>query len=446
MRISLPNSTEFAKVFESALGNALEVEASGLVTDSREVQKGDMYIAIPGKRVDGHSFLTEVFEKGAVSALVNHVNTNIDGKQILVDDPVKAIGRVSTLWRSQFDVPVIGITGSNGKTSTKELLKHILSAKFDIHATEGNYNTSIGLPLTLLQLTSFHGASILEMGANQPGDIEELCQIGKPTHGVITNISPAHLEGFGTIEAVAETKGALFQSLLKGTAFVNVTDQRVTQLQTAGNNISYGLTPDCDYPADLHHEKDGTITLTIDAEEVPTKSINLTFAKNVIACTAIARELDLEWDAIKDRIATFLPPKGRCEVINNGTFTIIDDTYNANLESTVAAIEYLKAFSGNGQRIFVFGDMFELGDSSIEQHQAIGQKCDEAELSAVLTVGSETIATDGAIRKTNFHQHFESKDDLLKSFNEIVRESDKVLVKGSRGMKMETIVEAMLDN
>jgi UDP-N-acetylmuramoyl-tripeptide--D-alanyl-D-alanine ligase len=272
------------------------------------------------------------------------------------------------------------------------------------------------------------------MGANQPGDIEELCQIGKPTHGVITNISPAHLEGFGTIEAVAETKGALFQSLLKGTAFVNVTDQRVTQLQTAGNNISYGLTPDCDYPADLHHEKDGTITLTIDAEEVPTKSINLTFAKNVIACTAIARELDLEWDAIKDRIATFLPPKGRCEVINNGTFTIIDDTYNANLESTVAAIEYLKAFSGNGQRIFVFGDMFELGDSSIEQHQAIGQKCDEAELSAVLTVGSETIATDGAIRKTNFHQHFESKDDLLKSFNEIVR------------MKMETIVEAMLDN
>ena len=196
MRISLPNSTEFAKVFESALGNALEVEASGLVTDSREVQKGDMYIAIPGKRVDGHSFLTEVFEKGAVSALVNHVNTNIDGKQILVDDPVKAIGKVSTVWRSQFDVPVIGITGSNGKTSTKELLKHILSAKFDIHATEGNYNTSIGLPLTLLQLTSFHGASILEMGANQPGDIEKLCQIGKPTHGVITNISPAHLEGF----------------------------------------------------------------------------------------------------------------------------------------------------------------------------------------------------------------------------------------------------------
>ena len=129
MRISLPNSTEFAKVFESALGKTLEVEASGVATDSREVQKGDMYIAIPGKRVDGHSFLTEVFEKGAVSALVNHVNTNIDGKQILVDDPVKAIGKVSTVWRSQFDIPVIGITGSNVKTTTKELIYNILSIK-----------------------------------------------------------------------------------------------------------------------------------------------------------------------------------------------------------------------------------------------------------------------------------------------------------------------------
>ena len=444
MRISLPNPTQFSKTFESALGKPLNIELTGIATDSREVQKGDLYIAISGDRVDGHLFLKEVFDKGAGAALVSESFNQIKGYQILVNDTISAIGKVSTLWREQFDFPIIGITGSNGKTSTKELLKHILSAKFDVHATEGNYNTSIGLPLTLLQLTSFHGASILEMGANQSGDIKELCKIANPTHGLITNVAPAHLEGFGTIENVAKTKGALFESLSNGVSFVNITDNQVSKLKTYGDKVTFGLTPDCDYPADLHHEEDSTITLTINTREVPTNSTNLSFAKNIIATSAIAQELGLEWDAIIDRVQTFIPPKGRCEVKNNGVITIIDDTYNANLESTIAAIDYLKAFSGNGQRIFVFGDMLELGDSSIEQHKTIGEKCNDSEISAVLTVGKETIATDGALL-IDFHRHFNHKDDLLESLNEIIKEGDKVLVKGSRGMKMETIVEALLN-
>ena len=282
------------------------------------------------------------------------------------------------------------------------------------------------------------------MGANQSGDIKELCKIANPTHGLITNVAPAHLEGFGTIENVAKTKGALFESLSKGVSFVNITDNQVSKLKTYGDKVTFGLTPDCDYPADLHHEEDSTITLTINTREVPTNSTNLSFAKNVIATSAIAQELGLEWDAIIDRVQTFIPPKGRCEVKNNGVITIIDDTYNANLESTIAAIDYLKAFSGNGQRIFVFGDMLELGDSSIEQHKTIGEKCNDSEISAVLTVGKETIATDGALL-IDFHRHFNHKDDLLESLNEIIKEGDKVLVKGSRGMKMETIVEALLN-
>lgn len=446
MRIDLPNSTQFSKIFERALSRPIFSEVTGVVTDSREVQKGDLYIAIPGERVDGHSFLKNSFEAGAAAALVNRVNDDLKGEQILVNDPVKAIGEVSTAWRDQFDLPVIGITGSNGKTSTKELLKHILSAKFDIHATEGNFNTSIGLPLTLLQLTSFHGASILEMGANQPGDIEELCQIGKPTHGLITNIAPAHLEGFGTIEAVTKTKGAMFECLSNGVAFVNTADQRVIELPIKGDSIRFGLSPDCDYPADIHHEDDGTITLTIDSVEVPTNSVNLSFVKNVIACSAIARELGLSWEAIIDRISTFQPPKGRCEVKNNGSIIIIDDTYNANLESAIAAIDYLKAFSGNGQRIFVFGDMFELGDSSIDQHKAVGEKCNEAALSAVYTVGTETIATNGAILDVAYNEHFDNKDALVDALKDNIQDGDKVLVKGSRGMQMETIVEALLAN
>ena len=444
MRINLPHPNKFAKIWEEVTGVALNKTVRGIVTDSREVRPGDLYIAISGDRVDGHTFIKDVFEKGAVCALVNSEIENADEQLIKVNNSVSTIGKVAKAWRNQFDIPVMGITGSNGKTSTKELLKHMLSAQFNIHATEGNFNTSIGLPLTLLRLTKENTISLLEMGANQPGDIAQLCEIAQPTHGVITNIAPAHLEGFGTIEAVAKTKGELFACLSKGVSFINAADYRVGALEILGDSISFGLTPECDYPADIHHEKDGTITLTVDAEEIPTHSVNLTFAKNVIACAAIARTLGLSWGEIRENVASFQPPKGRCEVKNNGMITIIDDTYNANLESTVAAIDYLKAFSGNGQRIFVFGDMFELGDLSQDQHRRVGEKCNEAELSAVFTVGEETVTTDAIITYSELHKHFDNKDDLLTSLKSIVKDGDKVLVKGSRGMKMETIVEAML--
>ena len=444
MRINLPHPNKFAKIWEEVTDVALNKTVKGIVTDSREVRPGDLYIAISGDRVDGHTFIKDVFEKGAVCALVNSEIENADEQLIKVNNSVSTIGKVSKAWRNQFDIPVMGITGSNGKTSTKELLKHMLSAQFNIHATEGNFNTSIGLPLTLLRLTKENTISLLEMGANQPGDIAQLCEIAQPTHGVITNIAPAHLEGFGTIEAVAKTKGELFACLSKGVSFINAADYRVGALEILGDSISFGLTPECDYPADIHHEKDGTITLTVDAEEIPTHSLNLTFAKNVIACVAISRTLGLSWGEIRENVASFQPPKGRCEVKNNGMITIIDDTYNANLESTVAAIDYLKAFSGNGQRIFVFGDMFELGDLSQDQHRRVGEKCNEAELSAVFTVGEETVTTDAIITYSELHKHFDNKDDLLTSLKSIVKDGDKVLVKGSRGMKMETIVEAML--
>ena len=444
MRINLPHPNTFAKIWEEVTGVALNKTVRGIVTDSREVRPGDLYIAISGDRVDGHTFIKDVFEKGAVCALVNSEIENADEQLIKVNNSVSTIGKVAKAWRNQFDIPVMGITGSNGKTSTKELLKHMLSAQFNIHATEGNFNTSIGLPLTLLRLTKENTISLLEMGANQPGDIAQLCEIAQPTHGVITNIAPAHLEGFGTIEAVAKTKGELFACLAKGVSFINSADYRVGALGILGDAISFGLTPECDYPADIHHEKNGTITLTVDAEEIPTHSVNLTFAKNVIACVAISRTLGLSWGEIRENVASFQPPKGRCEVKNNGMITIIDDTYNANLESTVAAIDYLKAFSGNGQRIFVFGDMFELGDLSQDQHRRVGEKCNEAELSAVFTVGEETVTTDAIITYSELHKHFDNKDDLLTSLKSIVKDGDKVLVKGSRGMKMETIVEAML--
>tara|TARA_B100000401_G_scaffold219074_1_gene147961 strand:- start:3 stop:1343 length:1341 start_codon:yes stop_codon:yes gene_type:complete len=446
MRINLPNSKTFSKIFNESTGIKISESIKGIATDSREIQSGDLYIAIKGEKVDGHSFLNQVFENGALAALVSDINDQVHGNQIQVRDTIESIGKIATEWRRQFNIPIIGITGSNGKTSTKELLRHILSSKFDIHATEGNYNTSIGLPLTLLQLNAFHGASILEMGANRAGDIEILAKIANPNFGLITNIAPAHLEGFGSIEAVAKTKAAIFENLGNGIAFVNAADRRVKEIALKVDSISFGLNPDCDYPADLHYEEDGTITLTINTEEIPTLSSNLSFAKNIIACCAIARELDVEWEAIKDRVSTFSPPKGRCEVKNNGSYIIIDDTYNANLESTLAAIDYLSAFSGQGKKVFIFGDMLELGDVSREQHIAIGKKCDEMELSAVLTYGKETIATSESIKKVKINQHFDSKEELIDFLQKIIKSNDKILIKGSRGMRMETIIQGIMEN
>ena len=446
MRVNIPNSKTFSKIFNESTGIKISESIKGIATDSREIQSGDLYIAIKGEKVDGHSFLNQVFENGALAALVSDINDQVHGNQIQVRDTIKSIGKIATEWRRQFNIPIIGITGSNGKTSTKELLRHILSSKFDIHATEGNYNTSIGLPLTLLQLNAFHGASILEMGANRAGDIEKLAKIANPNFGLITNIAPAHLEGFGSIEAVAKTKAAIFENLGNGIAFVNAADRRVKEIALKGDSISFGLNPDCDYPADLHYEEDGTITLTINTEEIPTLSSNLSFAKNIIACCAIARELDVEWEAIKDRVSTFSPPKGRCEVKNNGSYIIIDDTYNANLESTLAAIDYLSAFSGQGKKVFIFGDMLELGDVSREQHIAIGKKCDEMELSAVLTYGKETIATSKSIKKVKINQHFDSKEELIDFLQKIITSNDKILIKGSRGMRMETIIQGIMEN
>ena len=444
MRIDLPNPDKFKHIFDMTLDKSLSEKVDGISTDSRDIKEGDLYLAISGEKVDGHSFLEEVFAKGASTALVNKSIDNFKGKLIKVDDPVYAIGKIAKTWRDQFQIPVIGITGSNGKTSTKELLKYILSAKYDIHATEGNYNTSIGLPLTLLRLTEYHGVSILEMGANQPGDIEKLCKIAYPTHGLITNIAPAHLEGFGDIQTVANTKGELFKFLSNGLSFINAADNRVNDLETYGYTITFGLTSNCDYPTDLHHNNDGSIILTIDAEEIKTNSINLSFAKNVIACSTIARELGLSWEAIKDRILTSQPPKGRCEIKTNGQITVIDDTYNANVDSTIAAIDYLKAFSGNGKRIFVFGDMLELGASSEDQHRIIGKKCQKEELSVVFTIGNETIVAHEEINNSILHKHFEQKESLLSNLNEIISEGDKILVKGSRGMRMEEIVEQII--
>lgn len=445
MRITLQHPELFSTVFESVTGQKLQRPVSGITTDSRKVKIGDLYIALVGDRVDGHAYLSSAYDSGASAALVSSVNNSIEIQQIEVESPLKTIGLIANGWRNQFNIPVVGITGSNGKTSTKELLVHVLKNSHNVHATEGNFNTMLGLPLTLLQLDDSHTISILEMGASEPGEIEALCTIAQPTHGVITNIAPAHLEGFGSIETIAFEKGALFRALESGIAFVNQTDDRIVKMEPSGEVVTFGLTPDCDFPADIHHETDGSLTLILDAHEIPTGSQNLSFIKNSIAVTAMSITLGVDWDEVISQIQSFSPPLGRCQVKQFNDITVIDDTYNANLISSLAALDYLKAFAGNGRRIFVFGDMFELGSTSHEQHEKVGEKCSELELDCVFTIGENTVHTDAAIHSNVDHSHFDSSEELIQSLKQNLLSGDKILFKGSRGMAMEKIIEGVFN-
>ncbi len=440
MRISLPQPELFAEVFQAVTGQHLDNKVTGIATDNRHVLPGDMFIALKGEQVDGHTFVSQAVEAGATTLLVENGNQEFEFAQsIIVGNAIITIGEIAQKWRQRFSIPVIGITGTNGKTTTKELLRHVLSSSYNVHATEGNFNTSIGLPLCLLTLTETHTASILEMGANQSGDISYLCDIAQPTHGLITNIAPAHLEGFGSIDAIAQEKGELFLSLSDGISFVNDSDSRIVDLPIVGEEIHFGFTPNCDFAADLIVEDDQSVTVNINTVDVLTYSRNKTLAKNILAVASIAVTLGVDWEVIQSQIASYTPTNGRCVVKQIGDITIIDDTYNANVTSTKESIDFLSSFD-SGKQIFIFGDMLELGDESSDLHSQIGNYCTQKQLDVVLTAGKWTTYTHEAVNNRIIKFHSDTKEGLIPTMSDIVKPGDIVLFKGSRGMAMETLI------
>jgi UDP-N-acetylmuramoyl-tripeptide--D-alanyl-D-alanine ligase len=258
-------------------------------------------------------------------------------------------------------------------------------------------------------------------------------------------VSSAHLEGFGNIDNIIKTKGALFEALKNGVSFVNYADDKVKNAHKLGKKITYGLNEICDFPADIHHDEDGSIILTIDSQEIHTQSQNLSFAKNIIAVASIAITLGIKWNHFQERILSYQPPKGRCEVSKYDKITVIDDTYNSNLESCSAAIDYLKAFSGKGRKIVVLGDMLELGKASEEQHIALGYKCSSSNLDAIFTLGENAFFIKKSITGIQKNHHFEVRQDLIDSLKLELKDNDTILFKGSRGMKMEKIIEGVFE-
>ena len=442
MRIDIVHPKIFSRFFYNTTKTRLKSNIKGISTDTREIFEDDLFIAIKGNDFDGNNFIRKASELGASAALVSTISNQTKIQQIKVKNPVDTLIRIATLWRQQFKIPVIAITGSNGKTSTKELLYHLLSDSYKVHATNKNFNTSLGLSLTLLELNEFHEISILELGSSKPGEIKALCEISDPTHGLITNIAPAHYINFGSIQNIVNEKIELFNYLKDGTCFLNVSDKELSKVHIKGKKVTFGIDVNCDFKGITSLNNDGTFNLTI-AKSITLKRLrNSSFIKNIISTSAVALTIGLKESMIKSKVDSFQTPKGRCQISKINGITIIDDTYNANLNSSIAALDYLNTFSDGGRRLFVFGDMLELGKKSIKQHELIGEKCLNLNLDYLFTIGKHSSHTFKSFNSIN-KKHFLNPNDLIFSLKRFIRKNDKILFKGSRGMRMENIINGV---
>ena len=425
-------------------------EITGIATDSRTVALGDLFVALRGPTFDGHDFIPEVAAKGALAVLCDHLLAEQSLPQIVVADTLRALGDLAAFWRRRFQLPVAAITGSSGKTTTKEMLAAILAINAPGLKTTGNFNNLIGLPLTLFQLSAAHQWAVVEMGMSERGEIARLTEIAAPTVGVITNVAPAHLLTMKSLGAIARAKGELFATLHSGAlAVINLDDERVAAIPVANGvqRRTYGLAATAEVRAEKLRPEGATVRFDLHAAG-ETRSIRLPVAgrhnvSNALAAAAAALGMGRTLDDIVLGLETFSPARGRMEthLLSDG-IVLIEDTYNANPLSVKAALIALDEMGGSGERIAVLGDMLELGESSAELHREIGKfaagHCDRLFLVGPESAEIATGARDAgmtATRVCHCASHTEATQALLQS----ARPGDRILVKGSRGMKMELI-------
>ena len=414
----------------------------GITTDSREVIPGCMFAALEGETFDGHDYVEQAKALGASALLVSR-DVETDLPALLVDDVLAALGKLAAAWRLQCPARVVGITGSNGKTTVKEMVASILRLNGSVLATTGNYNNELGLPLTLFQLDHAHDFAVLEMGASKPGDIAYLGNIAKPDVGVITNIGPAHLEGFGTLEGVARAKGEIYSALPSdGTAVMNLAEpwfETWQALNRASNVIFFNGDSDDSIRARqsgdqwVVHTPKGEFELHID---LPGRH-NIS---NALAATAVCMALDIPLDDISKGLQAVPPVPGRLNLLKaTSGWMVIDDTYNANPASLRAALEVLN--SQRGEHWLVLGDMKELGDDSLKMHAEMGDTARVLGVNRLFALGDASVATVDAFGDAGLH--FDDREQLIAALLAQLKPGVSCLVKGSRSMGMEQVVQAI---
>lgn len=445
------------------LGAHLEFPQSGIPAtsfsiDTRTLQPGDVFVALPGTQGDGHQFLQSAFEKGAAGAIVKSTFSlpedpaNRLRNLIPVESPEKALADLARAYRSAVKIPFIGVTGSVGKTTTKEFLHYLLSREHRVLATQGNFNNHLGLPLTLLKLTENHQYGLAELGANHVGEIRFLAGILQPSLAIITQISPAHLEGFGSLDNIYKAKSELLEELPRdGIAVIPDHDPVLWALakQLPVKVIRVGRSASADYRVENAASRDGKVFFEINGKrfcfpgKAPFLSLNAGMALATYDC------LGLDWSRVSEAWNDFSAPRGRFEALElPGGVDIIYDGYNASPTSFRFALEAFAQIPSRGRKIVVFADMLELGSDAVHFHQDLGEKIALIQADAAFAYGplaKHAIEAASAENENLNARHFLNPGELEDFLCLFLHSGDTVLFKASRGMKMDLVVEHLRD-
>ena len=434
--------------------NGASVEFEGISTDSRTVQPGDLFVPLRGELYDGHDYLTQAIQRGAAACLSEEMVGGLLVPVVKVADTLKALGDLAAAVRRQFAGPVIGITGTSGKTTCKEMLAAILECNGPGLKSAGNFNNLIGVPLTLFELKPEHRWAVVEMGMSARGEIARLAEIASPNIGLITNVGAGHLENFEEISGVARAKGELFISLPPdGVALINADDQEVNQLPVANGvrKVLFGISSDAAVRADKISAKNGTVEFDLSiAGAVQRVVLPLPGRHNVsnaLGAAAAATVLGVGIQEIAAGLAAFKPCPGRMELLElPGDIVILEDSYNANPLSVRAALDALHDLGSLGRRIAVLADMLELGSSAPELHHQIGTiAAERTDLLFTYGVLAKEIARGAMDAGLPAEKVFaaDSHDELTARLLELLQAGDRILVKGSRSMRMEKVTAAL---
>lgn len=432
------------------------LSCSGVGIDTRKIAAGELFVAIRGAHFDGHDFLNDAASRGASAFVVKDGTTLPDGMAgVLVPDTERALGDLAAWWRAKFDIPRVAITGSNGKSTTKEMAAAIAAGLGDVIKTEGNFNNLIGLPLTVFNFSSGHKVAILEMGMNAPGEIARLTRIADPTVGLITNVTAAHLEKLGSVDAVARAKGELFDELSeRGLAVINDEDRRVKEMgaKFKGRKITFGMQNSSDVcfrHMDMDNFDSMKLKFAVDGREheVLLPVVGAHNVMNALAAIGVGISLGIDPGEAAERLAGFKPMSMRMERVQlaNGV-RVVNDSYNANPESMKAAFRTVGAAKRAGRFLAALGDMLELGGASAELHRQVGEAAARSGVAKLYAVGEFASdyamgARDGGLDGRAVVVCDDGANELGGLIEKDLSAGDVLLVKGSRGMKMERVVE-----
>lgn len=417
------------------------LQCTGVCTDTRKIEKDCLFFALKGDNFNGNAFANQALESGAKYCVVDEESYVIDQRYILVKNTLTTLQHLATYHRNQLAPPIIALTGSNGKTTTKELINAVLSKKYKTTATQGNLNNHIGVPLTLLRINETTDIGIVEMGANHPNEIEFLCEIANPDFGLITNFGKAHLEGFGSIEGVIKAKSELYDYLIahQKTIFVNENDQlQVRQTLNAQNVYKFGLLTSLDTMLDMI-ETQPYVTLKYNESIIKSQLTGAYNFNNIAVAIAIGSYFEIDPKDIVNAIENYTPTNNRSQILKQGSNTIIMDAYNANPTSMLAALENFKQLHQERKMIFL-GDMFELGQTAESEHQIIVDYLENNDLGKIHLIGRNFYKTE---TKSSNIQKFEIFEDLKSNLESHPVNNAFLLIKGSRGMALERILKLL---